>query len=137
MNMEFLKDGSEGCPLIRIFGTDRDEFSSLHRVIMLLASGEVKACRADEINGLPIIGDCVLTLTASAQDEGVSREGHTSNFIWKLTPKKWSVVAGFIEPFLSDPRLGSFQWLAGKEARHGLDVGAIAILLSHSNNGQW
>jgi len=37
LNIEFLEDGSDDCPLIRIYGTDPTGFSSFHGVAQQLA----------------------------------------------------------------------------------------------------
>jgi hypothetical protein len=47
------------------------------------------------------------------------------------------LVAGLLEPFITTKQSDIFQWLSGKEAIHGLDVGEISLLITSSPTGQW
>jgi hypothetical protein len=136
MKIEYLEKGSPDCPLIRLFGTDSSEFRALHEAFLRLASGAVKTCELQKIAGLRAVSDCTHILEASARNEGVS-QSIANEFRWKLTREMWRIAAGLTEPFVSDPQADAFQWLGGPEARHGLDVGGIAVLTSHSADGRW
>jgi len=135
MNVEFLGDAFEGEPLVRIYGTANVEFSFFHREILKLSNASALSCSIDKIPGFCSVAGCGLTAVSSSQDLGVEqREGNLS-FVWALTPARWSIAAGLIEPFLHNG--GGHQWLAGSEARYGLEVGSILILISHSKDGCW
>ena len=137
MKIEFLEDGSDDCPLIRVYGTDPAEFSSFHGTAQHLAQMESGSSLLQELTGFRGVSGCTLTLLSGARDIGVSRIGTSLNFEWTLTSGKWLLVAGLIEPFLIMRREGAHQWLCGREARYGLDIGGIAILIVNSRSGIW
>ena len=136
MDIEFLKEGSADCPLVRIYGTDQKEFSTLLAAAKELATAEGKSRAAHEFPDFRPVSNCTLSLISASTDEGV-RQIADMSFVWALTPAKWLLVAGLIEPFTLKPCDGSYQWLSGKEARHGLNRGPISILLSCSQDGHW
>ncbi len=136
MKIEFLEEGSADCPLIRIYGTDPAEFSSLLNAVKELASAEGKNCSVHELPGFHTVSNYTLSIISSSKDKGVRRISGTS-FVWVLTPAKWLLVAGLIEPFALSPRDETYQWLSGNEARHGLNLASISVLLSCSRDGHW
>ena len=136
MEIEFLGKDSEDCPLIRIYGTDTAHFSSLHDEVLSLAQAAKRECLVNRIPGFYPVSGCTLAMFSS-HDEGVQQMGRELKFSWTLSPIKWSIVAGLIEPFRYGPSEGTYQWLSGREARYGLDLPSISVLLSYSDDGRW
>jgi hypothetical protein len=137
MKIEFLEGGSPDCPLVRIYGTERAGFAAFHELVRLVARGTGGGCSTIELADLTAISDCVLDLEISPTDMGVRRGQEHQRFFWMMTPKAWSIVAGLVHPFAKESVPGTHQWLCGPEARYGLEVGSISILLSCSNDGSW
>jgi hypothetical protein len=137
MKVEFLEDGSEDCPLVRIYGTVPAEFVALHQAVRRLAGGEVARLSVDRLPGFGPVEGCQLTMVFSPRDIGIRRGQGTRRFEWQLTPSTWSVVGDFIDPFARDLEVGRYQWLAGRPVRSGLDVGNIAVLISATEKGEW
>jgi len=122
-------------PLIRLYATQQQAFATLHREVKRLASGTLPFCRLHEHAAFEMSGDLYLVLMAG-EDRGAHRLDD-QKFSWELTPARWSLVAGLIEPFAHNPREGTFQWLAGPDASYGLNIGDTAVLLSCSAQGRW
>lgn len=137
LRMEYLEEGSDDCPLIRIYGTEAAGYSSLRHEIHCLSEEAERTCRLHQLPGVLAFSNCTLTMSSSTNDEGVRQVGRGFDFTWRLSPAKWFIVAGLIEPFAGKIPLGVFQWLSGNEARHGLDMGKISVLISYSRTGSW
>lgn len=137
MKLEFLRDGGPECPLIRFFGTDTDTVRALIEKIEQLTKGIGESVHIDEVLGIQFNTDSRLILLSSNRNIGVSTSSMVGEFTWELTPEKWSLVAGLLEPFAVRPRRGIFQWLTGPMAEYGLDVGSTNVLVSFSEDGLW
>lgn len=139
MKMEYIQDGSSDCPLIRIFGTEPQGFSQLVRLFRELSSDTVLHVAVHKLPDFETVGGCTLTVAVGQRDEGVRQLGSGQDFEWVLTPSRWETVADLTEPFsISKPRDSHIhQWLAGKEARFGLDDSEISVLISNSKDGRW
>ena len=137
MNIEFLESGSTDCPLVRIYGTKAAEFASLHSLVGLAARGVGGSCSTLEVSELAA-SSVVLELEIATSEIGVRRASDDKNkFFWMLTPERRTVVAGLIQPFVTEARHDTHQWICGPNARYGLEVGSISILLSCSIDGSW
>ena len=122
MDIEFLKEGSADCPLVRIYGTNPQEFSSLADAIKELARAVGNECAVHELPNFHGVSNCTLSVISSSKDEGVRQLSGTS-FVWALSPSKWLLVADLIEPFSGRACDGLHQWLSGPEARYGPNRG--------------
>lgn len=136
MIVEYLDTGSGDCPLIRIFGTSKRSFRSLFEIAKQLSRGEKVAADILQLPDFIGIGVTHFVLKRSKRLANVHLTG-AGGFTWASPPPEWSSIAQLIEPFAQEPRMGAFQWLAGPEARHGLDATDIGIVLSFSPDGQW
>jgi hypothetical protein len=135
MDVEFLATGSPDCPLIRIFGADTGDHLRLQAGFEQLARGQTNSLLVTEIPGFVGRFGCKLELLVSSRLEGV-RQADCQSFVWALPRKKWMTVAEFAAAVADGPP-GVFQWLAGSEARNGLENSGIAVLLSKSVSGHW
>jgi hypothetical protein len=136
MKIEYLHEGSADCPLIRIYGDDAAAVVEMNRAIGRLADGTATQFAAHELPGFHSVGGCALTLAAQAKDRGILVLG-LRQFRWVLASSGWSRVAGFVEPFTKPMEHNGHQWLCGKEAAQGLDLGHISVLISNSIEGRW
>ena len=134
MQMELLPAGADGRPLMRIFGTAQVDFAALLAACRSLAAAPGQTCRLHEHAGFAALNDCRLTMMSTGDGESRCTGGGREVY-WSLPPEGWSTVAGLIEPFATEARPGTFQWLAGPEARFGpFD---LAVLLSCTPEGRW
>jgi hypothetical protein len=135
MKIEYLADGSADCPLIRIYGDDPIPVQGLHSAILRLALGRGDTVVVQKLPGFQPVHRCALVLSTGAQ-EGIvqSTEGE---FFWSLQSARWTLVAGLVEPFCVPAPAHSHQWLCGKEARYGLDVCRIGVVLTNNPDGSW
>lgn len=137
MQIDYLKAGATDCPLIRIYGRNASTIKEFHHILIALCGGTVTAVDIHRLAGFQMNG-CLLSLVAGAADQGVRQISAKHEFVWTLTPARWCTVAGFVEPFtIADPPIQIHQWLAGKEARKGLERSEIAVVLSNSDDGSW
>jgi hypothetical protein len=125
MKMEFLKDGSPDCPLIRLYEFKPSEAQSLRRIALQLARGRTEKVLLHEDQGILAIGACKLALCRGDKDRGAF-ETSPLEFQWELTGGGWLSVSGLIRPFTRTDSSG-FQWLS--------DGRRVRILLSH--DGRW
>lgn len=109
MKIEFLENGSDDCPLIRIYGNVPAVCQRLKEVFEQLADGIVCEVSLTDLPGIEPLGDCCLIAQAGRRDRGIVRKG-SNDFRWVLTPGSWDNVAGLIEPF-SQRQAGGYQWL--------------------------
>jgi len=137
VKLEFLENGSPDCPLIRIYGTEPSHFTYLHHALRPLAEAEGRRCAIAEVPGFQPLGGCSLTAFSCSETAGVHRDDETLRFDWKLTPAKWLIVAGLVSPFAQGFRDGRHQWLSGREAGLGLELGEIGVVLSSWGDGRW
>lgn len=119
MNLEFLPDGSDDCPLLILSPSVYTETEQLYRVLcdIILCSGTMV-----DIHALPYISpvdDCQLTAQVAKQDFGVVMKETGNHFTWKLTHQTWIHVLDLLYIFtLKEVRKGSY-WL---QTPHGTEL---------------
>lgn len=136
MKIEYLKEGSADCPLIRIYDFNANAIGVLYRLIIGLCDSKRKLIELTEIEGIYQIG-CSLSLAVGVDDKGVKSTSSPTTFMWTLAPETWCTVAGLIEPFRVPSEGEVHQWLAGYEARYGLEDSHIGVVLTNSADGRW
>lgn len=137
MRIEYLHEGSPNCPLLRFYGNDLQDFSILRQRFKELGSGALPHVGIHDLPGFQAIRGCTLTAKVGQKNEGVSQVGPGQDFEWVLTRDSWETVRELTEPFLELRKAHLHQWLAGKDARFGLEDSRISILLSNSEDGRW
>ncbi|MEL7345807.1 MAG: hypothetical protein AAFN59_13300 [Pseudomonadota bacterium] len=130
MKVEYLSSGSNDCPLIRIFGTNREEAISLRKAILSLADGTKMSVSTEEIFGLASSQNCRVVMSLGQTDLAPT-EPRDGEFQWVLTVSGWKQVAELLSPFTHNARKGSYQWIGGD------NVGEVSILFSFSEGGHW
>ena len=122
MKLDYLKDGSDDYPLVRLYEFRSAEIQRLRQLFESLVNGAAEHIALDEVES---VDGTRLTFTRAARDRGVVQSGPQS-FDVVLTPEGWQRCIGLLEPFC-EPSSG-YQWLCD-------DVGGIRLLLSHA--GDW
>jgi hypothetical protein len=125
MKLEFLKEGSQYSPLIRLYEFDPTEVMKLRRLVGVLAAGSLQSVRLDNQAWVTAIDGCRLLLGRDTWDEGIRIIGPLE-FECLLTPDRWSNVGGLLEPFGKANVMGH-QWLS--------DIGTVSLLISP--DGTW
>jgi hypothetical protein len=122
MKFEYLADGSQDCPLIRLYAFNRAEARLLTHLVSTLVTGECQRVALQGEAWAEPVGGCSLTLGRGARNQGVY-EVDPLKFECVLSSHGWSNVEGLLEPFCdSDP--AGFQWLTSD--------GSVSLLISQS-----
>jgi hypothetical protein len=125
MKLDYIPDGAEHCPLVRLYdfnGKEAAEFRSLLKEARDDRSADIKV--HEQIDVEPM-NDCQLTLKTGARNLGIVQTG-PSAFDCILKTEAWDDMASLVEPFCS-PACQGYQWLDER--------GRISLLFSR--NGQW
>jgi hypothetical protein len=124
MKIEFLPDGADPCPLVRLFHFRPDELERLRQACRTLADGGGAIALHDQ-PWVESIDGCRLVLRAAADDAGVTKSAHAPDFALALSSEGWREV----EEKLMALRMGAdgWNWLA--------EDGDARVLVSQS--GQW
>jgi hypothetical protein len=124
MKIEFLSDGADACPLVRLSHFRPDEVEQLRQACRNLADGGGAIALHDQ-PWVESIDGCRLVLRAAADDVGVTKSAHAPAFELALSSDGWREVEEKLMPFLTDA--GGWNWLT--------DEGDARVLISQS--GQW
>jgi hypothetical protein len=127
MNIEYLKTGSEDCPLVRIYGNIPRSAKILHHHTQMLCDGEVTIVKVHELPGFNSINGCKLTFSASDKDIGLKEIKHM-DFICYLLLESWCRVSGQIKE-LTGVKVEGYQWLD--------ESSDISLLISRYETGAW
>jgi hypothetical protein len=126
MKLEYLPDGSDMCPLVRIYEFDSAAARRVHDAFSSLASGSLERVSLEEIVPVDSIDGCHITFSRGPKDRGVIQTGGRE-FDVVLSSQGWSHTAGLAEPFRDNCSAG-YQWLT----EHAGD-----IQLLFSPGGDW
>ena len=125
VKIEYLAEGSNQCPLIRLDEFDRTEIEELRQLVKSLSVGSLSEASLKDKPWIESVGGCDINLRLGDRDEGIRQRG-AMTFECVLTSSGWNNIEGLLEPFCqSDTR--SHQWL--------ISAGNVSLLLSH--DGQW
>lgn len=124
MQMEFLEEGSDDCPLIRLIAVDNDDLRALVVLIERLETGAVRELHLHDEPFVRTIDGCRLTLRVAERNVGIRRLGSDRRFLWELSTDGWVGVNDRADA-LADA--GEFQWLD--------ETGPISLLLTKT--GRW
>ncbi|WP_165246522.1 hypothetical protein [Paludisphaera soli] len=108
MKLEFLPDGSDDCPLVRVFDFRPEEAAGMLTALGALASGERETIAVHEWPGVEAVDGCRLVLRVGPGDRGVIRL-RDAGFECVLSQSGWDQVAGLVEPFSQGG--AGYQWL--------------------------
>lgn len=125
MKLEFVREGSPDCPLLRLYDFDPAEARQLQHAVLRLVRQSDEMIALHQQPGIQPVAGCELTLLRADNVQGV-RETAPGKFEWLYSIDGWLEIAGLIQPFCQDDAVG-FQWLSR--------IGKIAVLLSR--DGSW
>ena len=75
MTLEFLKEGSQHRPLIRLYELNQAEVAELRRLVRSLAAGSLQSIRLDNQSWVTPIGGCRLLLEAALGTKALATSG--------------------------------------------------------------
>jgi len=127
MKLDFIPDGDDGRPLVRIWGFIPAEASRLHEAVIRLAGGQAESVEVHSLAGMEPIDGCQLTLKVGKEDRGVYAMIGENSYECLLRRHKWEQVADMIRPFCGEAKPGEYDWLD--------ESADISLLLSMS--GEW
>ena len=125
VKLEYIAEGSQDCPLIRLYSFDQPAVLRLRKIVEALSNRSSVSMALHDERGVESVNSCKLILRSGTKDRGVLQTGPLA-FECTLTPDTWSCVKELIDPFCESSSTG-FQWLS--------DHGKISLLLSRS--GHW
>jgi hypothetical protein len=125
VKLEYIAEGSQDCPLIRLYSFDQPEVLRLRKIVEALSNRSAVSMALHDERGVESVSSCKLILRSGTKDVGVLQTG-PSAFECTLMPSTWKSVKDLIDPFC-ESSIGGFQWLS--------DQGKISLLLSRS--GSW
>ena len=125
MRLEFLPDGSDDCPLVRIYDFSIDEVAELIKGFHALASGDQDILEVSDLPGIDVVDGCRLVLRSGPRDRGMVQLHGCDEFECVLTTDGWKGVAEMADQ-LVEAKWG-YQWLCSSED--------ASLLLS--NDGHW
>lgn len=125
MKLEFLPDGAEACPLLRLHGWGVGQVTELRGVAEQLAAGSVSSIALHRLPFVEVVGDITFEWVAGSWDRGVVLPDDSCNFVMQLPREQWQEVVEIIRPF-ERSTLG-YNWL--------LPVTEVEVLLSL--DGSW
>ena len=121
MKIEYLNDGADACPLIRLYEFQTTEVERLCRLFDDLAHGTMTSAFLEDVES---IDGTQLTFALGKYDQGIVARS-TQSFELVLSADSWLLLSGRLEPFCQGS--SGYQWL--------WDVGPIQLLLSQT--GTW
>ncbi len=110
MKLEFMAEGSDDCPLIRLYAFDVAEAMRLREAFRSLADGLRQNIPLHEEWWIETVEECHLDLRLGVRDLGVVRR-LPMRFDCVLTAEAWMEMVELTHPFCTDQDGEGFQWL--------------------------
>ena len=125
MKVDFLKEGGDDCPMVRLYGFRSSDVQRLIEAFEALAAGSLQRANLQDVCPVESVDGAHVCFTCGERDRGVVRQG-VSDFEVILTGPSWEQAAGLAEPFCKSS--SGYQWLTPR-------AGKIQLLLSPT--GDW
>ena len=125
VKLEYLREGSPECPVIRMYDFGQAEAKQLRELVKSLATGDRENVEFHNEAWVESVGGCSLTLRRGNRNQGIL-QSQTLRFECVLSSDGWNNAEGLLGPF-SESNTTDFQWLTNH--------GRIALLISRS--GHW
>lgn len=122
VKLDYLKNGSDECPLVRLYEFDCPDARRLRQTFDALAEGSVERVALESVES---VDGSHLTFVRSARDRGVV-ETSPHHFEVALASEGWRQAADFVSAFC-DGGFG-YQWLTPQTR---------GIQLLFSKDGAW
>jgi hypothetical protein len=126
MKLEFLAEGSDDCPLIRLSGFDLAGAMRLREAFRSLADGLRQNIPLHEEWWIETVEECHLDLRLGVRDLGVVQR-LPMKFECVLTAKAWMEIVDLTDPFCAHQDEEVYRWLNRE--------GEVSLLLSPT--GKW
>ena len=123
--LEYLHEGSQDCPLIRLYDFGHSDVVAFRDLCLALAEGRLREVPLEDQAWVSAIGGCRLVLCASRFNRGVQVHKAERPFVMEYAEEGWLEVADKLEPFVHGS--GGYQWLTTE--------GDVNVLISR--DGQW
>lgn len=123
--LEHLNDGSEDCPLIRLYDFEPSDLGILTNACVSLAQGRLTELSLDDQPWVAVVGRCQFMLRAGSSNRGIRYHAADGSFVMEYNCEGWMEVAEKLQA-LALARRG-FQWLTNE--------GDLPLLASY--DGQW
>jgi hypothetical protein len=127
VNIDYLENSSDDCPIIRVYGNEPDSVRLLMKCIADMVNGKIKSKCLNDIKGFKSINGCKLDIEVSSLNKGVIKTSSNS-FICQLSKDGWQEAYELLEPLSEDSGTG-YQWIN--------ESNEISFLVSRHANGQW
>ena len=128
MKIEFLKEGSTDCPLLRIFGNEPSSAAQLAAAFRHLAKRQTEEIAIHELPDFHSVEGCRLYAKVNPEDKGVCQTDN-STFECLLMAETWEKVAELVGPFSEQLEGNRHQWLN--------ETSEISLLISSNELGKW
>lgn len=125
LTLEYLPDGSEDCPLIRLYGFEAADVVVLRDLCIALADGRIREVSLQSQPWVRVIDGCSLVLRAGGSNRGIVASRVQGEFVMDYTAEGWLEVSEKLAPFINGA--SGFQWLTNE--------GEVGALISW--NGGW
>jgi len=125
MKIDYLKEGVDDRPIVRLYEFRSADAQRLRQTFQALAGGSTQQVRLEDIGAVESVDGTRLTFSRGNRDRGVVHHG-ADQFEVVLTSQGWQQAADLTEAFC-EPSTG-YQWLTPH-------TGKIQLLLSLS--GDW
>lgn len=109
MKLEFLPEGSDDCPLVRLYDFVPDEIVRLRDTLSALGLGALDRVTLHEINGVEPISGCRLVLRSGLRDRGLAKVMEPASFECVMSREGWQDLAAMLDPFVEES--SGYQWL--------------------------
>lgn len=124
-NLEYLHEGDQHCPLIRLYDYDPSDVVALGDLCLALADGRSRKVSLDSQAWVRAIVGCQLVMLTGDSNRGV-RTGRAENqFVMEYATEGWLEIAEKLSPFAAGS--GGYQWLTNE--------GDVNVLISR--DGYW
>ncbi len=134
MRIEFIPDGAEDTPLIRLFGVDQKPLAVLMAALSALAEGRRDSVALETFGGFKAL-NATLILSVGPKNLGIRLPADGRGFEWIASRDAFGDAALLVESLLAPPK-GGFQWLLGGDgAMLWQQIGEVGLVVSVSENG--
>jgi hypothetical protein len=110
MKIEYLADGADRCPLVRLFDFLPDEVNKLRRMCNELADGRAIEFALHEESWIQPVDGCRFYWRIGQHDVGVTLPVSDTELVLVYSSEVWREVEGKVSQFV-DCRTGCFNWL--------------------------
>lgn len=121
--LEYLHEGSQDCPLIRLYDYGHTDVVALRDLCLSLAEGRLREVPLEDQAWVSAIGGCRLILRASRFNPGVRKAEEP--FVMEYADEGWLEVADKLDSLAAGS--DGYQWLTNE--------GDVNVLISQ--DGHW